>query len=106
MKRSEINRIISRGIQFLKQMNYKAPPFVYWTPGQWADKGHEYDEIRDCMLGWDVTDFGSGEFDKTGLLVITVRNGIKGQRYLSKNICGEMPDCAGPAGDANALSLP
>ena len=27
-----------------------------------GDKGKEYDEIRDNMLGWDITDFGSGDF--------------------------------------------
>jgi D-lyxose ketol-isomerase len=84
MKRSQINNIIKSGIAFLEKMNYKAPPFVYWTPEEWAQKGSEYDEIRDCMLGWDVTDFGSGDFDHTGLLVITIRNGIKGSARYSK----------------------
>jgi len=27
------------------------------------------------MLGWDVTDFGSGDFDKVGLTIFTFRNG-------------------------------
>ena len=27
------------------------------------------------MLGWDVTDFGSGDFRKCGLLIFTFRNG-------------------------------
>ena len=27
------------------------------------------------MLGWDITDFGSGDFHKVGLLMITLRNG-------------------------------
>jgi D-lyxose ketol-isomerase len=41
----------------------------------WKTKGHEYDEIRDNLLGWDITDFGSKEFDKVGLLLFTLRNG-------------------------------
>lgn len=84
MRRSEINRKIREGIGFLKQMNYKAPPFIYWTPDEWAEKGSEYKEIRDCMLGWDITDFGTNDFDKTGLLVITVRNGIKESEEYQK----------------------
>ena len=40
-----------------------------------GDKGKEYDEIRDNMLGWDITDFGSGDFYKRGLLMFTLRNG-------------------------------
>ncbi|MDY3003081.1 MAG: D-lyxose/D-mannose family sugar isomerase [Christensenella hongkongensis] len=78
MKRSEINRKIRQGKAFLERMNFVVPPFVLWSPDEWKEKGHEYDEIRDCMLGWDITDFGTGDFDKTGLLVITLRNGIDG----------------------------
>lgn len=75
MKRSEINKIIKDGIFFLKSMKYKLPPFAYWSPSDWSDKGKEYDEIRENMLGWDITDFGSGDFFKVGLLLFTVRNG-------------------------------
>ena len=77
MKRSFINREIAAGIAFLEEMRIKLPPFAYWTPGEWETKGEAYKEIRDCMLGWDITDFGTGDFEKTGLLVITIRNGIK-----------------------------
>ena len=27
------------------------------------------------MLGWDITDFGTGEFDRVGFSLITIRNG-------------------------------
>lgn len=27
------------------------------------------------MLGWDITDFGSGDFEKIGLTIFTFRNG-------------------------------
>jgi D-lyxose ketol-isomerase len=76
MKRSEINTKIKQGITFLESMKYVAPPFVYWSAADWQSKGKEYDEIRDCMLGWDITDFGSGDYEHIGLLVITTRNGI------------------------------
>ncbi len=76
MKRSQINRIIFESINFLDKMNFKLPPFFYWTLADWADKGTEYDEIRDCKLGWDVTDFGLGDFASTGLVAMTIRNGI------------------------------
>ena len=36
---------------------------------------HEYDEIRDNMLGWDITDYGLGRFDEVGFSLITLRNG-------------------------------
>lgn len=62
MKRSEINALITEAIAFLKEHRFHLPPFAFWSPEEWAQKGREYDEIRDNMLGWDVTDFGSGDF--------------------------------------------
>ncbi len=75
MKRSEVNRIILEGKDFIRRMNFQLPPFASWSPDRWNDKAHEYDEIRENMLGWDITDFGSGEFMRIGLLLFTLRNG-------------------------------
>ena len=75
MKRSELNQIMKEAVKFIEEMNFKLPPFVFWSADDWQTKGHEYDEIRDNMLGWDITDFGSGDFLKIGLLMITIRNG-------------------------------
>ena len=75
MKRSQINRIMRDTLDFLQQQHVCRPPFVRWTPEQWAAKGHECDEIRDNMLGWDITDYGQGDFSRIGLLLITTRNG-------------------------------
>ena len=50
MKRSFINSSIEAGLEFLKKMRFVPPPFVYWGPEEWMEKGHEYDEIRNCML--------------------------------------------------------
>lgn len=75
MKRSELNGKLCEAVEFISAMNFKLPPFAYWTPDEWACKGHDVDEIRDNMLGWDITDFGSGDFEKVGLLLFTIRNG-------------------------------
>ena len=75
MKRSEINDLMKNALAFIEGHGFCLPPFVYWTPEDWKTKGSEYDEIRNNMLGWDITDFGSGDFKKTGLLLITLRNG-------------------------------
>ena len=75
MKRSELNNIMKNAVEFIDKMNFKLPPFAFWSPEEWTQKGHEYDEIRDNMLGWDITDFGSGDFLKIGLLMFTIRNG-------------------------------
>lgn len=75
MKRSEINAIIRHAIEFCRKMNFMLPPFVYWKPEEWAAKGSECSEIVENQLGWDITDFGSGDFYKVGLTLITLRNG-------------------------------
>jgi len=75
MKRSEINKILKESISFIEKMNFHLPPFAHWTPEDWKDKGEEYDEIRDNMLGWDITDFGKGDFYREGLVLFTIRNG-------------------------------
>ena len=75
MKRSEINDALKSMEAFIKEYKFALPPFCAFTPEDWTSKGHEYDEIRDNMLGWDITDFGLGDFQKTGFSLITIRNG-------------------------------
>jgi hypothetical protein len=75
MKRSEINRLIAESEKFLEERRFALPPFSRWTPAQWTEAGHEADEIRDGQLGWDVTDFGRGDFAGFGLVLFTLRNG-------------------------------
>ena len=83
MKRSEINAIMREAEEFIAGMKFQMPPFVFWTPEDWATKGRAYDEIRDNMLGWDITDFGSGDYEKIGLLMITLRNGnFNDKKYI------------------------
>ena len=75
MKRSEVNKIIREMEQLIKDNGFHLPPFCNWTPEEWETKGHEYDEIRDNMLGWDITDYGLGRFDECGFGLVTIRNG-------------------------------
>lgn len=75
MKRSEINAIMRKAVRFAEDMRFRLPPFAFWNGKDWHDKGTEYDELRQNMLGWDITDFGSGVFYKVGLLMFTIRNG-------------------------------
>ena len=75
MKRSEINQIMRESLAFLREMKVKLPPFGYWSPQDWREKGPEAREIVEQQLGWDITDFGSGDFERIGLLMFTLRNG-------------------------------
>lgn len=75
MKRSEINANINLAKQTFAQFSFRLPVWAEWTPEQWAKAGDEAREIKECMLGWDITDFGQGDFAKTGLTLFTIRNG-------------------------------
>ena len=77
MKRSEINAALKELEAMVKEYKFALPPFCHFTPEQWQEKGHEYDEVRDCMLGWDITDFGQGDFNNCGFSLITILNGIR-----------------------------
>ena len=75
MKRSEINQLIESSIEFFEQMNFKLPPWAFWKPEDWKGKYEICSEITDNMLGWDLTDFGSDDFKRYGLILFTIRNG-------------------------------
>jgi hypothetical protein len=73
------------------------PPFAYWSPETWRTKGEETREIVDNALGWDITDFGQGDFHKRGLFLFTIRNGnvanwktLQGKLYAEKLLVVEV----------------
>ena len=75
MKRSEINAVMKDALELFREYKISLPEFVLWTAEEWKTKGEETREIKDNSLGWDITDFGSGDFYDTGLFLITLRNG-------------------------------
>ena len=62
MKRSEINQILREAKEFLHEKNFLLPPWAYWTIDEWRENRKNAEEIFNNMLGWDITDFGSGDF--------------------------------------------
>ncbi len=84
MKRSEINRSIRKAILLCQTYSVALPPFAQVEPHAWLEKGREYEEIRACMLGWDITDYGLGRFNDLGLTLITLRNGKRGHTIYDK----------------------
>jgi D-lyxose ketol-isomerase len=81
MKRSEINTLISEAIAFFDSMNFKLPAFGYFSLVAWQKVKDHCQEIFDLSLGWDITDFGLGDFKNKGLILFTIRNG----KYKSKH---------------------
>jgi len=80
--RSLINREVETAREVLRHAGLKLPDFAHWGPEEWLPAGGDTREIRDCMLGWDVTDFGSNRFENLGRVLFTLRNGrSKDPRY-------------------------
>jgi D-lyxose ketol-isomerase len=84
MKRSEINQILRDAKALLARYSFRLPPLANWTPEEYRRKAPQCPEIRDCQLGWDVTDFGQGRFDEVGLLLFTIRNGMLNHPVYTK----------------------
>jgi D-lyxose ketol-isomerase len=75
MKRSEVNTIITEMKKLLAGNHFYLPEWATWSPGQWKGQYDNCSEIIDNKLGWDITDFSSGDFNKCGLALFTIRNG-------------------------------
>ncbi|HRQ49357.1 MAG TPA: D-lyxose/D-mannose family sugar isomerase [Agriterribacter sp.] len=84
LRRSDINNSIMLAQKVIGYFGVHLPFFAYWAQEQWAKAGNEFDEIRDCMLGWDVTDFGSMDFKNIGRILFTLRNGKPNNKAYPK----------------------
>jgi len=78
MKRSEINHIIRNAEKFLASKQFLLPEWADWSLEEWKNNKDKVGYITERMLGWDITDFGSGDFYKRGLFLFTLRNGKYG----------------------------
>jgi D-lyxose ketol-isomerase len=91
VKRSEINAIMRDASDFIRRRGFYLPPFANWTPADWASKADSAREIVESQMGWDITDFGHGNYEKDGLFLFIIRNGspeniktMSGKLYCEK----------------------
>ena len=73
MKRSRINAIMADAAEMIAGAGFHLPPFAHWSPQEFRARATP--AIRDGRLGWDITDYGQGDFDRLGLFLFTLRNG-------------------------------
>ena len=86
MNRSTINEILKEGQAFIESFGYVLPPFAHWTVEDWASKKAQAGAIIEAGLGWDITDYGLGQYEETGLFLFTVRNGLEADLKAGKGM--------------------
>jgi len=85
MKRSEVNEVMRAADDFIRSFGFVLPPFAYWTPDEM--KARRPAGIVDARLGWDITDYGQGDFAGKGLFLFTVRNGSEADLKRGGGMC-------------------
>jgi D-lyxose ketol-isomerase len=75
MKRSRINDIMAEAEHMIRHYGFVLPPFAQWTPDEFKARKDAARNVIDARCGWDITDFGKGEYDAIGLFLFTLRNG-------------------------------
>ena len=75
MKRSKVNDIMAHADEVIRSFGFRLPSFAYWSPKEFYANQNMADHIIDAQCGWDITDFGAGDFDSMGLFLFTLRNG-------------------------------
>ena len=74
MKRSRINAVLREAEETIRLHGFALPPFAAWSPDEMRERVSAT-RVGEARLGWDVTDYGRGDFDALGLALFTLRNG-------------------------------
>jgi hypothetical protein len=75
VKRSRINAIMAEADDMIRHYGFVLPPFARWSPDEFKAKKDIAKNVIDARCGWDITDYGRGDYDKLGLFLFTLRNG-------------------------------
>jgi D-lyxose ketol-isomerase len=75
MLRSEIDNAIDSARSFAAGAVFPLPEFAGWSRDEWLSRADRLGRTLSRGLGWDVTDFGRGDFARYGLCLCTIRNG-------------------------------
>ncbi|MEL6701522.1 MAG: D-lyxose/D-mannose family sugar isomerase, partial [Pseudomonadota bacterium] len=87
MKRSDINTIMAHADDMIRSFGFALPPFAHWTPDEFKDRAATAPHIVNARCGWDITDYGAGDFDRMGLFLFTTRNGSMNDLKRGGGMC-------------------
>ena len=107
MKRSRVNDILREAESFITSFGYVLPPFAYLSAQKMIEDRDAISNIVDRNLGWDVTDFGKGEFRQTGPVFVhgPERGCCRSRGRARHAVCGKDHDFAQGSALADASSL-
>ena len=78
MKRSAINAALKAARATCAAYRFALPGWADWTLADHRANPEQSAFLTERQIGWDVTDFGSGDFVRRGLALLCIRNGIQG----------------------------
>lgn len=87
MNRSDVNEILREGHAFIRGHDFHLPPFADWTPDEFHARKDRIGAVLEAGLGWDLTDFGRGDYRQTGLFLFTTRNGRESDLKAGGGMC-------------------
>ena len=87
MKRSRINDIMAHADDMIRSYGFTLPPFAFWTPSEFQQNADRARHVIDARCGWDITDYGDGDFDRMGLFLFTLRNGLLSDLQRGGGMC-------------------
>ncbi|EKE45501.1 hypothetical protein OCGS_0591 [Oceaniovalibus guishaninsula JLT2003] len=86
MLRSRINAIMAEADETIRRFGFVLPPLAYWTPEEFQ-RQQGRGRIVSARMGWDITDYGAGNFDRMGLFLFTLRNGSLNELRRGGGMC-------------------
>lgn len=85
MKRSEVNAVLEAAEEMFARYAVALPPFAWWGDTDFVRP--EAQRVVSARMGWDVTDYGAGDFDRMGLCLFTLRNGRLDDLRSGQGMC-------------------
>ncbi|PYE85656.1 D-lyxose/D-mannose family sugar isomerase [Pseudoroseicyclus aestuarii] len=74
MRRSRINTVMAEAAEVVRSQGLHLPPWAWWSPAEFMARRDSARGVIEAGCGWEVTDYGTGDFDRSGLVLFTLRN--------------------------------
>jgi len=87
VKRSQINQIMAEADDLIRSFGFTLPPFAHLSPEEMRARAHTARAVINGRMGWDITDYGQGDFDALGLFLFTLRNGRLADLQAGRGMC-------------------